>query len=60
MLSKKSNKTYSFRSMPQDVYRIVLKEQNRIKEEKSRSQYSLELTIYHIIREFEKCRENPK
>lgn len=57
MTNIKEGKTYSFRNMPPDVYKIILKAQNRMKEQRGTSQFSLELTIYHIIREFEKCRE---
>lgn len=52
------SKSYLFRSIPPDVYKIILKEQNRIKEKKGTTQFSIELTIYHIIREYEK-RINP-
>lgn len=57
MTNIKEGKTYSFRNMPPDVYKIVLKVQNRLKEQKGTSQFSLELAIYHIIRDYEKCRE---
>ncbi len=55
---KKDRKTYSFREgMPEDVYQIILREQNRIKEEKSTTQYSMERTIYNIIREFDRLKK---
>lgn len=50
-------KTYSFRSMPEDVYKAILKEQNRIKEVKGTSQFALEQTIYSIIREWARLKE---
>lgn len=55
---KKDRKTYSFREgMPTDVYQIIIREQNRIKEEKSTTQYSMERTIYNIIREFDRLKK---
>lgn len=49
--------TYSFRSMPPDVYRIVLKEQGNMKAKKGTSKFGIDQTIYAIIREWERCRE---
>lgn len=54
MANTKEGKTYSFRNMPPDVYKIILKAQNRMKEQRGTTQFSLELTIYHIIREYGK------
>lgn len=49
--------TYSFRNIPQEVYKIILREQNRIKLNKGVSQFSLEQTIYTIIRDWDKIKE---
>lgn len=46
-------KTYSFREMPDDIFKIILKEQNRIKLNKGVSQFSIEKTIYSILREWD-------
>jgi hypothetical protein len=48
--------TFSFREMPADVYKIILKQQGNIKASRGSSQYSMEQTIYHIIRDWQKCR----
>lgn len=54
---REKNKTYSFREgMPEDVYDIIIKEQNKLREEKRVTQYSMEKTIYHIIKEFSKMK----
>jgi len=54
---RERNKTYSFREgMPEEVYDIIIKEQNRIREERRVTQYSMEKTIYHIIKEFSKMK----
>lgn len=50
---KREKKSYTFRDgMPEDVYKIIIKKQNKIKEQKGTTQYSLERTIYQIIREY--------
>jgi hypothetical protein len=55
---KKDRKTYSFRDgIPTDVYKIIIREQNRIKEERGTTQYSMERTIYNIIREFDRMQK---
>ena len=54
---RERNKTYSFREgMPEEVYDIIIKEQNKIREERRVTQYSMEKTIYHIIKEFSKLK----
>lgn len=50
---KREKKSYTFRDgMPEDVYKILIRKQNKIKEQKGTTQYSLERTIYQIIREY--------
>lgn len=49
-------KTYTLRSIPPDVYDIVLKEQNEIKQKKKTNSFSFECTLYKMIRDYEKCR----
>lgn len=59
MSSKKTRTfpcTFSMRSMPEDVYRAVVRQQNYIKMQKGLSQYPMEQAIYHIIRDWQKCR----
>lgn len=50
-------KKYSFREgMPEDVYAIIIREQNVIKARKKITVYSIERTIYEIIRGFDKLK----
>lgn len=50
-------KKYSFREgMPEDVYAIIIREQNVIKARKRITVYSIERTIYEIIRGFDKLK----
>ncbi len=50
-------KTYLLRNIPQDIFKFILKEQNRIKEHKGVSQYSLEQTVYGLLRESDKYKK---
>lgn len=46
-----------FKNMPEDVRKILLKQQGKEKENRGTNQYSLALTAYKIIREWSnKCR----
>jgi hypothetical protein len=47
---------YSLRAMPPDIYKIVIRAQNQIKLQRGINQYSMEQTIYHLIRDWQKCR----
>jgi hypothetical protein len=52
-----TRKTYSFREgMPDDVYAIIIREQSIIKTRKKTTMYSIERTIYEIIRGFDKLK----
>jgi hypothetical protein len=44
---------YPLKNIPEDVYRILWREQAKLKA-KGQRQFSLALTVYHIIREFDK------
>jgi hypothetical protein len=50
----------TLRSLPEDVRKIILKEQLREKENRGINQFSLSTTIYKIIREWEKCINSQK
>lgn len=52
--------SYILKAIPPDIYKIILREQNRIKEQKGKTIYSMEATIYHIIKEFDKCQKERK
>lgn len=43
--------------IPKEVYSIILKEQNEMKEKKNTAQFSIPLTIYHIIKEYYKSKQ---
>lgn len=47
----------NLKSIPDDVLKFVLKVQGEIKSDKCISQYSLEKTFYHIVREYKKIKE---
>lgn len=47
-------------NVPDDVFTFLLKKQNQIKEQKKVSQFSLERTLYTVIKEtkdFKDCKE---
>lgn len=48
--------TFSMRSMPEDVYKIIATQAAHIKKQRGVSQYSLELTLYHIVKDWKNCR----
>jgi len=57
MSEQEIRKTCTLRKgMPPDVYAIVIREQGVIKIKKRRAQYSIEDTIYEIIRKFDKLK----
>lgn len=45
---------YPLKNIPEDVYKILWKEQAKLKAKGGRRQFSLSLTVYHIIREYAK------
>lgn len=53
-----AKRTLHLKDVPDDIYMFLLKEQNRIKEKKRISQYSLESTLYGIIRENDKFKRS--
>lgn len=50
----------NLKEVPIDVMRFILREQGKIKAEKSIGQYSLEQTVYKIIRDFKKIKDKEK
>lgn len=56
---KREKPTYTFREgMPPDIYRIIIREQGKLKVSRNTTQYSMERTIYHIIKEYDKMLNN--
>lgn len=44
------------KAIPEDVYEILQEEQHQIKKKKKTNSFSLECTIYKIIREYVRCK----
>lgn len=51
-------RTYTLKQIPKDVFRIVQKEQNQIKETKGIGKFSFESTLYKMLRDYDKCRKD--
>ena len=47
--------SYLIRNMPEDVKEIIIREQNKRKEELKVFQYSIERTLWYIVKEYDKC-----
>jgi len=43
---------YPLKNIPEDVYKILWREQAKLKSNRGLRQFSLSSTIYHIIREY--------
>lgn len=52
-----AKRAYTLRDIPDDVFRIVQKEQGEIKQKKKINLWSFESTIYKMIRDYNKCRK---
>lgn len=50
---------YPLKNIPEDVYKILWREQAKLKAKRGLRQFSLSSTIYHIIKEYDKS-QNPK
>lgn len=51
-------KTYMLKTIPEDVFKIVQREQSDIKEKKGTNSFSFESTIYKMLRDYNKCRSS--
>lgn len=52
---KREKKSYTFRDgMPENVYKIIIREQNKKKNQLGTTQYSMERTFYYIVLEFDR------
>lgn len=51
-------KSHTLKAIPPDVYRIIQREQSELKIKKGTNLWSLECTIYKMIRDYNKCRES--
>lgn len=50
-------RAYTLKKIPQDVHKIVIEEQARIKKETGRNQISFEYVVHKMLRDYQKCRE---
>ena len=50
----------NLKEIPIDVMKIILREQGKIKSEKGIGQYSLEQTIYKLIRELKEIKDKER
>jgi len=48
---------YGLKNIPADLYRFIRDEQDRIKKERGTNKYSFESTIYKMLRDYKRCRE---
>lgn len=53
-------KTLTLRNIPGEVYKILLDEQAKEKQARGNGMFSLESTVYKMIKECARCRENGK
>lgn len=47
-------KGYGLKKIPQDIFKFLIEQQNKIKETHGTNKYSFECTIYKILREHPK------
>lgn len=52
--------SYTLKAIPEDVYKMVQREQAEIKEKRGTGMFSLESTIYKMLRDYNRCREVSK
>lgn len=48
---------HTLKGIPDDVLKFILEEQKKIKEKKGVRVYSMDLTVYHLLRELRACRK---
>lgn len=53
-------KAFTLTNIPDDVFKILLKEQFKMKDSRSIGRYGLAQTVYKIVREFERCKDQEK
>lgn len=50
-------KAYTLTRIPKDVFDLVIDEQEKIKKKKGTNQFSFESTLYNMIRDLKRCRD---
>lgn len=53
-------KGHGLREIPEDVYKFILQEQNKVKNEKGVSRWPFAEVIYDLLRELQKIRGGKK
>jgi hypothetical protein len=48
---------HTLKDIPDDIIKFILEEQEKIKEKKGVRVYSMDLTVYHLLRELRACRK---
>lgn len=51
-------KTYLLKNIPKEVYKIVIREQNLVKEQRGTNSFSFESALYKMIKDYDKCRKD--
>lgn len=54
---KYDTSSYNLKCIPPEVYKIILKEQERIRNKLNTRFFGLEWTIYKMLRDYNKCRK---
>lgn len=52
--SKAKERRYPLKDIPEEVYKILYREQAKLKAKKGQRQFSLGSTIYYIVKEFDR------
>lgn len=53
-MNNQKESRYPLKNIPDDVYKILWREQGKLKAKKGVSQFSLASTIFHIVKEYDK------
>lgn len=51
---------YCLKNIPSDVFKFVIDEQTRLKKERGTNKYSFETTMYKMLRDYKRCKEENK
>jgi hypothetical protein len=52
-----AKRAYTLRDIPDDVFKIVQKEQSEIKQKRRINIWSFESTIYKMLKDYDRCRK---
>ena len=51
---------YCLKNIPSDVFKFIIEEQSRLKQERGTNKYSFESTIYKMLKDYKRCKEENK